>query len=1050
MMERELDRRRGWPWKNRKNISLSGSIDGSPSAPVKLFDEQEVARILQDQVRIGDEQMVEALNAADAKHAEKEKAWSEKLAAVSEKLTAAISEITIKDNLVKQHIKVAEEAVVGWEKAESEAAEFKAELENATKLRLETEDRARHLDGALKELMEQLRGGREAHDKRLHDTIVKKTREFDKLRLEMEAKMTELSKSLSDCRTQLIESHAENEALNHALKDRSRMIAELNDIRAHAETDSKILRVRLEGLEKENFDLKYKIHSITKELETRRAELEYGKKTSDVLSRHHADNVKKIVKLEDECNRLRMMVRKKLPNTAAIVRMKQELDALGKESGSDSGRPRRRPLHRSHSSGVPLDFLPVHELQEDLQSPRDTSQAVVERIANMDEETRMLKEALAKRNDELQAARVMCAKTASRLTAVEDELEMLRAASPELAHRNDASSSACSTSSMPISESSKRALSKNGSQKFSLMNDFSETERLVHVPSRSESTVNGPDIPEFQQQIAGLEDALAAKSRELEEANQMCKELSVKLTAAENQYSALQSRNAANEQSVITLQDRLDNLLESHENIPEAEEHIPEAAAAPEFQLELAAAVKSVLQATESLAQALQLGSAPEAGADGTTGSSTKSTHWQDPKLESSMSNLASIVSEGEIYSVSFLSGLSSTLACITEICNVVTQNPQKDGELKAEVAQLEEALHRLQEERAVVESRMQVELNRVSDLEREIEQLQAEKAEIVQQLSDVEVQIREANESVDTLKEQLKEAEIVIAELRLQQDHQKHEDDLIEEELLELSSSHPQLLKTMRAADAEMNELHAKLAALEVELQGERRRHHDVVAKLEDLQEQIHRGVGRKTDSGSVHSKEFPPPFMGEDEISKSARQEREISAAALAECQRTILALGKQLKILGFSESRELNLKGADTPDSIRRMTETMELLRWQTEASDQNPPPRKSSVVTESDFTDGPISVPASPARSDLEAPSTPESPATARRTVSVRTVRPFQLPKPPLSNGEVTISAPNHNATESLQEKSASTYTRFHARSPSETSVSSGHSNGNSMV
>lgn len=135
---------------------------------------------------------------------------------------------------------------------------------------------------------------------------------------------------------------------------------------------------------------------------------------------------------------------------------------------------------------------------------------------------------------------------------------------------------------MPISESSKRALSKNGSQKFSLMNDFSETERLVHVPSRSESTVNGPDIPEFQQQIAGLEDALAAKSRELEEANQMCEELSVKLTAAENQYSALQSRNAANEQSVITLQDRLDNLLESHENIPEAEEHIPEAAAAPE------------------------------------------------------------------------------------------------------------------------------------------------------------------------------------------------------------------------------------------------------------------------------------------------------------------------------------------------------------------------------------------------------------------------------------------------------------------------------------
>jgi hypothetical protein len=72
--------------------------------------------------------------------------------------------------------------------------------------------------------------------------------------------------------------------------------------------------VRLEGLEKENFDLKYKVHSITKELEIRSTELEYGKKTSDVLSRHHTESVKKIVRLEDECNRLRVMVRKKLPS----------------------------------------------------------------------------------------------------------------------------------------------------------------------------------------------------------------------------------------------------------------------------------------------------------------------------------------------------------------------------------------------------------------------------------------------------------------------------------------------------------------------------------------------------------------------------------------------------------------------------------------------------------------------------------------------------------------------------------------------------------------
>jgi hypothetical protein len=41
MMERELDRRRGWSWKNWKNAGVSGGADGGSSpAPVKLFDEQ--------------------------------------------------------------------------------------------------------------------------------------------------------------------------------------------------------------------------------------------------------------------------------------------------------------------------------------------------------------------------------------------------------------------------------------------------------------------------------------------------------------------------------------------------------------------------------------------------------------------------------------------------------------------------------------------------------------------------------------------------------------------------------------------------------------------------------------------------------------------------------------------------------------------------------------------------------------------------------------------------------------------------------------------------
>jgi chromosome segregation ATPase len=77
---------------------------------------------------------------------------------------------------------------------------------------------------------------------------------------------------------------------------------------------------------------------------------------------------------------------------------------------------------------------------------------------------------------------------------------------------------------------------------------------------------------------------------------------------------------------------------------------------------------------------------------------------------------------------------------------------------------------------------------------------------------------------------------------LQAEHDKEEKEEDLIERELLELSDPGLRLAANMRAADAEMHQLHDKVATLEVELHGERRRHQEVVAKLEDLQEQIHR----------------------------------------------------------------------------------------------------------------------------------------------------------------------------------------------------------------
>lgn len=1010
-MEKELERRRRWPWKNLKNNGISGSSEGGSSPnPVKLFDEQDVARILQDQIRIGDEQIVEALHAAELKYSEEKKVLTEKLTDVNEKLVSALADITTKDHFIKLHIKVAEEAIIGWEKAEQETAEYKLELEKATQQRLATEDRASYLDATLKDLTQQLHVGREEHKKNLHETTLEKAQEFENLRTELEIKLEEVSKSLSDNRNLLIESQAENEVLYHALKDSSRMIAELNDMRAHTETYNKILQVRLEGVEKENLDLRYKIQTITKELEIRSAELEYGRKNPDILYPHQADSGNTNVKLEDESSQLHMMVHKNLPDSSSKNQINKEMGFSRKEP-EDSPRPRRCPLRRSLGEG--LDILPWHALvHEGTQDSKDGINAVVERIAHVDEETRILKEALAKRNKELQASHLMCAKTASRLTVVEDELDLLRA---EMTHFIDASSPGCSMSSMPVSKSrTPLSKSKNGSRTFGLMNGLG-MECLAPYGLQSEPRsdnlyengyLNYPHISKCQQQILGLRNPKTANDRKFDSTNVVNEKPSTKLTAAEGQFSS-NTRNAENAESSKILQDGLDRLLNS---LREAQVHLtPSAKVSTPIHLELATALKSVFQATELLGQPVEIKSfIPEVVEDNTNVSIAMCVHWPNFKLDSCLSNLAQVtneLSENCSHSTSFVSELSPTLPCVTSNYINSVQDLQEDREAvygnlesaNALIFQPEDYLPNIIQERATKDIQMQEQLDRAPEWEKDVELLSREITRAIHRVSDVKPHLREANDIVDALREELKAAEVRICELRLQQEQQKQEDELIEEKLLEIFLSHPGLAKTIRAADIEMNELHVKLAELEVELHDERRRHHDVVAKLRDLQ-QIHRGVGRNADSGGSLWEGSTESLMEEDDVSKGAGQEREMAAGASAECQRTILALGKHLKILGFSESLKLTTNSRHYPDFEKGTTESLELQQWLTQSSNQESSQKSNSVVC-----NGPTSVPASPGRLGLVGPSSPDLPVIVQR--SVRTFRPLQLPEVFASNGKV---------------------------------------------
>lgn len=113
------------------------------------------------------------------------------------------------------------------------------------------------------------------------------------------------------------------------------------------------------------------------------------------------------------------------------------------------------------------------------------------------------------------------------------------------------------------------------SQNFELMDDFAEMERLAMTQALTESEIATQTVsqevnssgaqPNNKQAVQELQDSLAAKSRDLESAREMCQELKKKLAAAETQLTTLQSRNSVNETSIINLQDQLDLLNEAQQ-----------------------------------------------------------------------------------------------------------------------------------------------------------------------------------------------------------------------------------------------------------------------------------------------------------------------------------------------------------------------------------------------------------------------------------------------------------------------------------------------------
>ncbi|XP_057806676.1 filament-like plant protein 7 isoform X2 [Salvia miltiorrhiza] len=315
---------------------------------------------------------------------------------LNERLSSTLSDCIAKDNIAKKQVKIAEEAIAGWEKEKTEAIALKQELDKVLQQKASSEERVDHLDAALKECMHQLRFVREEQERRVHGALTKTSEEFEKIQSGLREQLVEACKKHAKL-------DAENARLSNTLSGKDKVIEDLGKYRSQLEADFNALLLRSECTEKENASLKYEVHVLEKELDIRSEEREFNRRIADVAQRHQQESAVKIAKLETECQRLRLLVQTRLPGPATLAKMRCEVKSLAKDHADMNRR-------KSNLSPTTAEFST--ELIPDMSNERIN--LLTEQLYTMVEENRALKEALKKKSSELQLSRKTYAPTSSK------------------------------------------------------------------------------------------------------------------------------------------------------------------------------------------------------------------------------------------------------------------------------------------------------------------------------------------------------------------------------------------------------------------------------------------------------------------------------------------------------------------------------------------------------------------------------------------------------------------------------------------------------------
>ncbi|GAB4848994.1 hypothetical protein Ancab_003807 [Ancistrocladus abbreviatus] len=853
---------------------------------------------------------------------------------LSDKLSVALSECNAKDDLAKKHAKTAQEALAGWEKAEAKVLSLQQELNIAAQERVATEERASHLDAALKECVQQLHFVRQEQEQRIHDALTKAMQDFEKTQLILEEKLAESSKKIAKlC--------AENAQLSKAILLKEQLTEDLNQQRTKADAELKALLARLESAEKENTSLKYEVRVLEKELDIRNEERDFNRRTADAVHKQHLENIKKIAKLESECQRLRVLVRKRLPGPAALAKMKNEVELL-ERSPTDT---RSRRFNGKLSSP-----LSDHVADNYPESPSRKINILTERLCNLEEENSFLRETLNRKTNELQISRNMYAQTASRLSQIETQLEesskgrttveltRSSATSHDLSLTiSDIGSDGGSWACALISELEhfREGKQKGGSScksigasDISLMDDFVEMEKLALV-CVDKPTENSPMEPSDPKLAEGTgKEIVAVTSLDCPKTGESVERIKSP-NRSNSSYSPLISWKLGDIPSVSDSYGTSIKDSAREKNMKELEPNLR----------------KSISKLVEVI-ERIKLSSQKDAGSftnenlETPTGYIFRVFQWKTSELAAVLQSFLHICDDllnGKANFEIFTKELTSTVDWILNHCfslkdvssmkeaikkqlewdesrsegdldvGMTSQfvEAEKSPGLKEWMAQLPFAATNGYNSALL---RGEVQYNTAADIRR----LKDELKNMESVRKDLEDRLQSTIDGSKSMTSELQQSEKTITSMQAEIEDLKHSKGKLEDQIERHKLTTEDLYSELLATRVELDESRNRLSSLEVELEKKDNLCEELQSRCLDLQLQ-HKSVEK------ANSKEHV------SEEKQQLTTDWEISAASekLAQCQETILNLGKQLKALASPRDAALFDKVLPIPSNTRDIT-------------------------------------------------------------------------------------------------------------------------------